>query len=384
MKMERRAFMKTIAVLGAAFGVILFLASLSAGAAAPAAAPNCDRPYVSGDRSLKIKNRTGGDVTDFHIKFWQKEDDIKICEVVTLKVYTRPTRSGPRTAVNNCAQSPGYQPDRNVPGIGNPHQNIQTLRGPAASADDQTHAIDVSCAFDPLKPGEWIEIDFQWKLSEFNTKNKEKIVWTTDGQLATPAPAPGTPTAAPGTPTAAPGPPPAGEAQALPDHGWEVSDPEPISPGQWTHNFKLCNYDSTDELHVEEVKLGAAPAPLLSGIEVDNFADWDPAANTGPTVLLPGECSVTPIVTAGPFEGGTIVGRYLLTASPEISAEDLLLHEIRVSTVGGLVDLNAGQEAAPRSSDQPASFPYGLAVAAVGIALALAAGGWFARRRWLW
>ncbi len=331
----------------AAMVATLALASQAAG---PAAA---DSPYTQRE-IVTYQNTTGITATDFHIKFWQKEDSI---EVVGWAI------TGEVPPLTDCVGVRGDQPDESLPGIGNPHAN----------GDNGMHAVDVTCDNFIIPDGGSLTFYFEWTLTAFNTKREYGIEWTHEGQ---------------------------DPSDAGPDHGWAICDPaaDPNKPGEYGHELWLWNDDPVHTLTVGELKIGSDPS-LLSFVALDSFNTWDWVA-PAPFDLSPGGARAVTINTTGDNVGGSIVALYTVKDGPDVIIQDKLAHEVPPAgssgvpcgfpaKVGGVAELAPGadvsaQSGTPADGSGWSTGAYaGLAAGLAAAAIAMTAGAWYTRRRWL-
>jgi hypothetical protein len=269
---------------------------------------------------LDFTNKEAFTATDFHVKIWQKEDNIHIVDFDV----DDPEGGG------TCSGVAGNRPNM--------------------VSDTGTHAVDVTCQGINVAPDGHLKFWFTWRLTAHNTKRLWEPTWTQNG----------------------------GDAKATPSHGIEVGDPaaDPSQPRTFHHSFQFCNDDATDSLTVGTLKLGSAPPPLFSFAELEAFSNWD--ITVGPFTLNAGQCHNEDVITLTPRAGGNIVASYTLTDGGDVTLDDRFLHEIpQPLAVGGISELP------DVSGSSGINYYIALAGAAAAAALAITAGGWYARRRWL-
>jgi len=295
--------------------------------------PALAKPDYTQRETVTFTNRTATQATDFHVKFWQKEDNI---DVVRWDVQLT-------SSPGSCIGVRGTQPE--------PYHSD-------SGGDNGKHAVDVTCTGLTIAPDASLTLRFEWTLTSFNTKRTYEPTWT---YASVP------------------------ETIAAPNTGWTIGDPKekPGDPGKFNHKFELCNDDPTQAITVPELKLGSAIPPLLTFAQLGSFTSWDSTDNPGN--LTPGQCYSRDVVTVGRLSGGNIVASYKLEdASHNIIMQDLLTHEVP-GPVGGIAeapDVDASALGATDSGGSSSATYAVIAVVAVGL-IVLGTGGWYARRRWL-
>jgi|GEM_PF-2848756 hypothetical protein len=192
---------------------------------------------------LKIHQNRFAVAHDLHVKFWQKEDNINVLSWNVLG-----TSGGlpmPTSAVR------GLQPEPY-------HSRIDGWNHPT-SADNGLHAVDLAWYNLNIPYCRWVDIKFRWKLTEYNTKNKQ-IYWSGSDEI---------------------------KHAAL--FGWEVADG--VWDGtQWRYAVTLSNLDDASAsdampLYVSDLKWWSlADGADLDADVLENWSDWNVLANPNMTL----------------------------------------------------------------------------------------------------
>jgi len=240
-----------------------------------------DGSHVS--ETMRLHQGAFSEANDLHFKIWQKEDDV---EVLDWDVKLLDGTTG------NVTSTRGSQPDK----WSNRVDKLHWRSNP--DEDNGSHAIDVDITGLTIPYCSYIELQFDWDLTEYNTKRLWDTTWTK--------------TDAGGNET--------DREKAGPSHGWSIADPVFDSgTGIWHHQFCFQNDDPDDTITLS----GLMFIPLSTFSNDFTGKTWSPALS-GDIHLAPGEFFCYDIQSS--FPAGFIAGQYELRGSG-VWLQDVFLHE---------------------------------------------------------
>ena len=228
----------------------------------------------------KIHQNKYDSATDLHFKLWQKEDNIYVNGwKVDISDFTS------SSSQRGNQPSPYHERVDNMPGL--PRTN---------DPDNGQHAVDVTANGANIPRSTWVKVKATFWLTSWNTLRISGVTWTKE----------------------------ADEKKAMPAQGWQIGwpKPDPLNPGNYTHNFTIANDDDTDCITVSGLTF------LANECYYENLTNISFPAPYPDFTLCPGENWSTNISTRGPLLGGHIYFKYAIKSSEEVVAEYWLDHPI--------------------------------------------------------
>lgn len=248
-------------------------------------------------------NFSGEEKNDFHVKAWQKEDNI---DIVDWTVVIKDDFGGDLTVMEANQPLPDHDLLRNRTG--------REESPPTTDPDNGKHAIDIWLQNAVIPHNSVVNVDVEFQLTSFNTIRWHGAEFTKDL-----VPVPPTP---PGD---------GGGDRAGPNEGIEIEDPVEMGGGIFSHHITFFNDDNmgTSELmRVTGLKFGFVPNfNVIDDTFASAFMDFSiPLPDFD---LTPGGAFSFDVLTPGQLGGGGIFADWgVVDAIGNLQTTTRIAHEV--------------------------------------------------------
>ena len=248
----------------------------------------------------KYTNRTGEKKTDFHVKVWQKEDNIKIIAgTVEMTVLGAGGTQGMVGTMRGSQPEPAHSDTNNLGGLPS-----------TSNPDNGLHAFDSKLTGACIPANACVRVHVKFKLTNWNTIRYDNPQWTNDAR---------------GLPVS-----------AGPNTAFEFAVPVDLGGGSFAHTFTLFNDDNagtSESVIIRNLRFGTLTnyndIDDEDGTLLDAFDNFDsPRSDIS---IAPGFFYTEDVITTGALIGGGAVAAYELvdTVSGLETAEMRAGHEIQ-------------------------------------------------------